>query len=132
LEVATGKVVGACYPRHRHQEFGKFLKRVAKEYPKVALHIVCDNYATHKHENVRRWLEKNKRVTLHFTPTSASWMNLVEAFFSIITRQAIVRGSFPSVPDLVAAIRRFVDGWNERCEPFVWTKAADEILSHAR
>ncbi len=132
LEVATGKVVDACYSRHRHQEFLKFLKRVAKAYPKVPLHIVCDNYATHKHENVRRWLEKNKRITLHFTPTSASWMNLVEAFFSIVTRQAIVRGSFPSVPDLVAAIRRFVDGWNERCEPFVWTKTADEILSHAK
>ncbi len=132
LEVATGKAVDACYPRHRHQEFLKFLKRVTKEYPKVPLHIVCDNYATHKHANVRRWLEKNKRITLHFTPTSTSWMNLVEAFFSIISRQVIVRGSFPSVSDLVAAIRRFVEGWNERCEPFVWTKTADEILCHTR
>ncbi|MGH3807260.1 MAG: IS630 family transposase [Pseudonocardiaceae bacterium] len=132
LEVATGKVVDACYPRHRNQEFLKFLKQVAKAYPRVQLHIVCDNYATHKHENVRKWLAKNKRVTLHFTPTSASWMNLVEAFFSIITRQAIHRGSFPSVADLIAAIRRFIDGWNDRCEPFVWTKTADEILSHAK
>ena len=132
LEVATGKVVDACFPRHRHQEFLKFLKQVAKAYPRVKLHIVCDNYATHKHENVKKWLKKNKRITLHFTPTSASWMNLVEAFFSIITRQAIHRGSFPSVADLIAAIRRFIDGWNERCEPFVWTKTADEILPHTK
>jgi transposase len=130
-EVATGKVLDACYPRHRYQEFLKFLKQVAKAYPKVELHIVCDNYGTHKHEEMRKWLARNKRVTLHFTPTSASWMNLVEAFFSIITRQAIHRGSFPSVPDLIAAIRRFVDGWNERCEPFMWMKSADVILSHA-
>jgi transposase len=132
LEVATGKVLDACYPRHRHQEFLKFLKQVAKAYPKVELHIVCDNYGTHKHEQVQKWLAKNKWVTLHFTPTSASWMNLVEVFFSIITRQTIHRGSFPSVPELIAVIRRFVDGWNERCEPFVWTKNADEILSHAK
>jgi transposase len=131
LEVATGKVVDACYPRHRHQEFLKFLKQVAKVYPKVELHIVCDNYGTHKHEEVQKWLAKNKRITLHFTPTSASWMNLVEVFFSIISRQAIHRGSFPLVPDLIAAIRRFVDSWNDRCEPFVWTKSADEILPHA-
>jgi transposase len=128
LEVATGKVTDACYPRHRDQEFGKFLKQVAKAYPRVKLHIVCDNYATHKHEDVRKWLEKNKRVMLHFTPTSGSWLNLVEAFFAIISRQAIHRGSFACVDDLVAVIRRFIDGWNERCKPFVWTKTADDIL----
>ncbi len=131
LEVATGKVLDACYPRHRHQEFLRFLRQVAKAYPRVQLHIVCDNYATHKHPNVRAWLDRNPRITLHFTPTSGSWLNMVEIFFGIITRQAIRRGSFTSVKDLIAAIRTFIDGWNDRCEPFTWTKTADEILPHA-
>jgi len=131
LEVATGKVTDACFERHRHQEFLKFLKQVAAAYPKVKLHVVCDNYATHKHENVQKWLARNPRVTLHFTPTSGSWLNMVEIFFGIITRQAIRRGSFDSVRDLTAAIRRFIDGWNDRCEPFTWTKPADEILAKA-
>ena len=132
LEVATGKVTDACYERHRHQEFLKFLKKVAKAYPRQRLHIVCDNYATHKHEKVETWLRRNRRVTLHFTPTSASWLNLVEVFFSIITRQAIHRGTFPSVADLVEAIRKFIDVWNERCEPFVWTRSADEVMEHCK
>ena len=130
LEVATGKVLDACYPRHRHQEFLRFLRQVAKAYPRVPLHIVCDNYATHKHPNVRAWLDRNPRITLHFTPTSGSWLNMVEIFFGIITRQAIRRGSFTSVKDLIAAIRTFIDGWNDRCEPFTWTKTADQILPH--
>ncbi len=131
LEVATGKVTDACYPRHRSQEFLRFLKRVAKAYPRTRLHIVCDNYATHKHPAVRAWLHRNPRITLHFTPTSGSWLNLVEVFFSIITRQAIRRGTFTSVKDLIAAIEAFIDGWNERCHPFVWTKTADDILNKA-
>jgi transposase len=132
LEVATGKVTNACQPRHRHQEFLSFLKQVAKAYPRVQCHLVCDNYATHKHDEVQRWLARHKRIQLHFTPTSASWMNLVEVFFSIISRQAIHRGSFASVRDLVDAIRRFIDAWNDRCEPFVWTKEADEVLAHCK
>jgi len=132
LEVATGKVVDACQPRHRHQEFLRFLKQVAKAYPRRRLHIVCDNYATHKHPKVKAWLARNPRITLHFTPTSGSWLNLVEIFFGIITRQAIRRGSFDSVRELVDAIRRFIDGWNERCEPFIWTKDADTILTKAK
>jgi len=131
LEVATGKVVDACSPRHRHQEFLAFLKQVAKAYPKAQLHVVCDNYATHKHPTVKKWLAKNPRVQLHFTPTSGSWLNMVEIFFGIITRQAIRRGTFSSVRELTAAIRRFIDGWNERCQPFAWTKTADDILPHA-
>ena len=131
LEVATGRVVDACLPRHRHQEFLRFLTQVAKAYPRVPLHLVCDNYATHNHPKVRAWLARNPRVQLHFTPTSGSWLNLVEVFFSIITRQAIRRGSFRSVPDLIGAIRRFIDGWNDRCQPFTWIKTADEILPHA-
>ena len=129
LEVATGKVTDACYERHRNVEFLKFLKKVAKAYPRKRLHIVCDNYGTHTHPNVVKWLARNKRITLHFTPTSASWLNLVETFFAIITRQAIHRGSFASVDDLIAAIRRFIDAWNDRCEPFVWTTTADDILA---
>jgi len=131
LEVATGKVTDACYDRHTHVEFLNFLKLVAKTYPRVKLHVVADNYATHKHPKVRAWLNKNPRITMHFTPTSGSWMNLVEVFFAIITRQAIRRGSFTSVTELIAAIETFIDGWNERCEPFVWTKAADEIGAKA-
>ena len=131
LEVATGKVTDACYPHHRHEEFLKFLKQVARAYPQRQLHVVVDNYATHKHAEVRKWLARNPRVQLHATPTSGSWMNLVEVFFGIITRQAIRRGSFPSVAELIAAIRRFIEAWNDRCEPFAWTKDADTILRKA-
>ena len=130
LEVATGRVEQTCLPRH--QEFLSFLKQVAKAYPRQKLHLVCDNYATHKHRTVKAWLARNPRITLHFTPTSGSWLNLVEIFFGIITRQAIRRGSFDSVRDLVDAIRAFIDGWNERCEPFLWTKDADTILTKAK
>jgi transposase len=132
LEVATGKVTDACYPRHRHQEFLRFLKQVAKAYPRRELHIVLDNYGTHKHPTVRAWLERHPRITLHFTPTSGSWLNIVEIFFGIITRQTIHRGSFTSVKDLIAMIRRFIDGWNDRCHPFTWTKTADNILDHCK
>jgi transposase len=132
LEVATGKVLDACYPRHRHQEFLAFLKLVAKTYPRVTLHVVCDNYATHKHPVVQAWLAKHPRIHLHFTPTSGSWLNMVEIFFGIITRQAIRRGTFTSVKDLIGAIETFIDGWNDRCRPFTWTKSADQLLDHCR
>jgi transposase len=131
LEVATGKITQTCQPRHRHQEFLRFLKQVAKAYPRRELHLVCDNYATHKHPAVKAWLARHPRITVHFTPTSGSWLNLVEIFFGIITRQAIRRGTFGSVRELVEAITRFIDGWNERCEPFVWTKDADTIIAKA-
>jgi hypothetical protein len=103
---------------------------LARAYPRRDLHVVVDNYSTHKHPAVEAWLAR--RITLHFTPTSGSWLNLVEVFFLIITRQAIRRGTFASVPDLIAAIRRFVDGWNERCHPFVWTKSPEDVLGHVR
>jgi transposase len=131
LEVATGRIEQACLPRHRHQEFLRFLRQVAKAYPRVKLHIVVDNYATHKHPKVKAWLTRNPRITLHFTPTSGSWLNMVEIFFGVITRQAIRRGSFGSVRDLIEAIKRFIDGWNDRCEPFGWTKDADTIIAKA-
>jgi len=129
LEVATGKVTDRCFDRHTHAEFLAFLKQVAKAYPRVPLHVVADNYATHKHPKVKAWLAANPRITMHFTPTSGSWMNMIEIFFGIITRQAIRRGTFTSVKDLIAAIETFIDGWNDRCAPFIWTKTADEILS---
>jgi transposase len=88
-----------------------------------------DNYATHKHQRVQAWLEAHPRIQLHFTPTYASWLNLVEVFFAIIERQALRRGDFASVEELVMAVRRFCDGWNQRCQPFTWTKDADQILT---
>ena len=134
LDIATGNVVGACKPRHR-QEFLAFLKQVARAYPDDGtgqqLHLVMDNYAAHKHPAVKVWLAANPRVHVHFTPTHASWMNLVEVWFSLIERQAIHRGTFGSVRDLNAKIRAFIDGWNDRCRPFVWTKTADQILKKA-
>ena len=132
LEIATGKVTDRCYDRHGKAEFLDFLKIVARAYPRRRLHVVCDNYHTHKHDDINAWLAKNPRITLHFTPTSGSWLNLVEVFFSIITRQAIRRGSFDSVKELTTAIRAFIAGWNNRCQPFIWTKTADEILPHTR
>jgi transposase-like protein len=131
LEVATGKVTDQCYDKHGKAEFLDFLKKVAKAYPRRELHVVLDNYHTHKHDDINQWLDKNTRVTLHFTPTSGSWLNLVEVFFGIITRQAIRRGSFDDVKQLVNAISAFIDGWNQRCHPFTWTKTADQILPRA-
>src|SRR5215210_2300556 len=131
LEIATGKVTAALKPRHRHQEFLAFLKQVARGYPEGELHLVMDNYAAHKHPTIRAWLAANPRINCHFTPTHASWMNLVEVWFSMIERQAIHRGVFGSVKDLNAKIRAYIDGWNDRRHPFVWTKTPDEILKHA-
>jgi transposase len=129
LEVATGKVTAdACYPRHTNVEFLAFLKLVAKTHPRVRLCVICDNYATHKLPNIQAWLDKNPRITLHFTPTSCSWLNLVEIFFGIITRQAIRRGTFTDVTDLHTAIRTYIDSYNQRAKPFTWTKTADELL----
>jgi len=131
LEIATGKVTAAVKQRHRHQEFLTFLKQVAKTYPDDELHLVMDNYAAHKRVEIRRWLDANPRIQVHFTPTSGSWLNLVEVWFSIIEKQAIHRGTFGSVKDLNAKIRAFIAGWNDRCHPFVWTKTPDQILKKA-
>jgi len=128
LEVATGKITQTCQPRHRHQEFLRFLKHVARAYPDQQLHLVMDNYAAHKRVEIRDWLAENPRIHVHFTPTSASWLNLVEVWFGIIERQAIHRGTFRSVRDLMIKIRQFIDGWNDRKHPFIWTKTADDIL----
>jgi len=131
LEVATGKVTAVCRPRHRHQEFLVFLRHLARAYPDQDLHLVMDNYATHKHPKVKAWLAANPRIHVHFTPTSGSWLNLVEVWFSIIEKQAIHRGTFRSVRELMTKIRGFINGWNDRCQPFVWTKTPDQILQKA-
>jgi transposase len=133
LEIATGQVTGLCKNRHRHQEFLAFLQHLARAYPDhgdgVELHLVMDNYATHKRVEVRDWLAANPRIHVHFTPTSGSWLNLVEVWFGIIERQAIRRGVFPSVRDLTTKIRAFITGWNRRKHPFIWTKTPEEILT---
>jgi transposase len=129
LDVLTGKIsADACYPRHTNAEFVDFLGQVTAAHPDVELHVVCDNYATHKHQNVKDWLADNPRVTLHFTPTSCSWLNMVEIFFGLITRQAIRRGSFSSVSDLEGTIRTYIDNYNQTARPFRWIKTADYLL----
>ncbi|HEY5223842.1 MAG TPA: IS630 family transposase [Microbacteriaceae bacterium] len=131
LEIATGQVTGAVKPKHRRQEFLSFLRQLNRAYPQQDLHLVMDNYATHKTPEVKDWLQKNPRFHVHFTPTSGSWLNLVEVWFGIIDKQAIRRGVFTSVKDLNAKIRQFITGWNTRKHAFVWTKTADEILKKA-
>jgi transposase len=131
LDIATGEVTGRCYARHRHQEFLTFLQLVAKRYPKIEIHMVLDNYRTHKHPVVREWLEANPRFHLHFTPTSASWMNQVETWFSILQRKTIRRGVFRSVGSLQSAVHRFIDAWNDHKKPFAWVRTSDEILAKA-
>ena len=132
LEVASDKVHGRCYRRHRHAEFIAFLESLAKRYPKLELHLICDNYGTHKHPAVKHWLAAHPRFHLHFTPTSASWLNLVERWFGLITAQAIRRGSFDSVGRLEQAITRFLANWNENAKPFRWTKSAHQIKRSIR
>ena len=129
LEIATGKVTGLCKNRHRHQEFLAFLKHLARAYPDGELHLVMDNYATHKRIEIRTWLAANPRIQVHFTPTSGSWLNLVEVWFGIIERQAVRRGTFRSVRDLNTKIRTFINGWNDRKHPFIWTKTPDDVLT---
>lgn len=133
LNVLTGVVLGQCLPRHRHEEFLKFLKTIDKETPKgLQVHLILDNYATHKHANVMSWLAKHPRFHLHFTPTSSSWLNLVERWFRDLTDKAIRRGVFHSVPDLIAAIEKYLQVNNNDPQPFIWTATADAILEKVR
>ncbi len=129
LDVATGKVIGSCLPKHRHGEFLKFLRTVDANVPAgLDVHLILDNYATHKHPNVKAWLAKNPRFHLHFTPTSSSWLNLVERWFRELTEKAIRRGVFHSVPDLIEAIEQYLDAHNDQPKPLIWTATADSIL----
>lgn len=130
LNVLNGKVIGPCLPRHRHQEFLKFLRTVDGEFPpELDLHLILDNYSTHKHPKWVQWLSKRPRFKLHFTPTSASWTNLVGRWLRELTEKAIRRGAFLSVADLEAAIHAFLDHYNDEAKPFVWTASANAILA---
>jgi transposase len=126
LETLQGKVVGECHQRHRHQEFLKFLRRLDQEFPgDIPLHLIMDNYGTHKHEKVTAWLKRHPRFVSHFVPTSSSWMNLVERWFGHLDNKAIKRGIFLSVDDLQASIAAFLNAWNEDPKPFVWTATVE-------
>ena len=125
--MTSGKVHGRCYRRHRHVEFIAFLNSLVRRYPGREIHLICDNYGTHKHPKVRAWLAAHPRFHLHFTPTSASWLNLVERWFALITTQAIRRGSFDSTRRLEEAILRWTAHWNRNPRAFRWTKSAAEI-----
>ena len=131
LEIATGEVIGSCYPHHTHPEFLAFLNQLVRAYPRRPLHVVLDNSSTHSTAEIKRWLERHPRVHFHFTPTSASWMNMVEIWFSILTKQQVRRGVYHDVPELIAAIEHFIDGYNDRAQPFIWTKTPDQVLSKA-
>ncbi|MDA1147112.1 MAG: IS630 family transposase [Chloroflexi bacterium] len=129
LRMLDGSVVGQCLPRHRHQEFLKFLRHLDREFPgDRELHLIVDNYGTHTHRNVNAWLAKHPRFHLHFIPTSSSWLNLVERWFRELTDKAIRRGVFHSVPDLITAIEAFLTAHNDNPKPFVWTASVDAIL----
>ncbi len=117
LDVASGEVTGACYANHRAAEFLSFLKLLVRTYPRRHLHLMVDNASSHKTPDVQEWLRRHRRVHLHFTPTGSSWLNQVETWFSILGRRAI---------------QRFLDGWNDRCKPFVWVKSAEQILNRQR
>ena len=133
LNMATGEVIGKTYRKHRHQEVLRFLREIEKTVPKEQeIHIVLDNYATHKHEKVLAWIERNKRVFLHFIPTSASWANLVERFFGILTQKQIRQGVFTSVPHLEKCLREYLESYNENPRALVWTKSVEEILEKVR
>ena len=133
LNVLTGKVIGQCHGRHRHQEFLKFLRRLNRAFPPdLTLHVILDNYGTHKHEAVRNWLAAHPRFQLHFTPTSASWLNLVESWFSKLTQQRLRRGVFCSVQELVVAIKDYLRHHNADPKPFVWSTTVDTILDKVK
>jgi hypothetical protein len=133
LNVLTGMVIGQCLPRHRNEEFLKFLRLIDRQVPKsLQVHLIVDNYGTHTHPNVTAWLAKHPRFHLHFTPTSSSWLNLVERWFRELTDKAIRRGVFGSVPDLVTAIEEYLTATNDNPEPFVWTATAQQILEKVR
>jgi len=129
LDVASGRVLTQCKHRHRHQEFLQFLRHIEESVPKkLDVHLIVDNYATHKHATIRRWLAARPRFHIHYTPTYSSWLNQVEIWFHIITQRAIRRGTFRSVRDLIDRIERFAQNYNQRCHPFAWTATADSIL----
>jgi transposase len=133
LEVATGKVIGSLHARHRAVEFKKFLQTLDREVPaELEVHLILDNYATHKTPQIKRWIAAHPRYVLHFTPTGASWLNLVERWFSELTQRKLRRGAHRSVAELNTDIRDWIEHWNDDPRPFVWTKTADQILTTLR
>jgi len=129
MELGQGEVIATCMKRHRHQEWIKFLKMIDQQTPReLDLHLIVDNYATHKHEKVKRWLKRHPRFHMHFVPTSSSWLNVVEGFFRNLDQKRLKRDAFRSVPQLIDAITDYIDNHNDDPKPIVWTKAADEIL----
>ena len=126
----TGHVLSTCMPRHRHQEWIRFLNLINREVPAdLDVHLICDNYATHTHDTVKRWLGRHRRFHVHFTPTSASWLNMVERFFRDLTNKRLRRGVFRSVPDVIDAINEYIFHHNDDPKPFIWTKKASDILA---
>lgn len=132
LNVLNGQVIGQCMPRHRHQEFLKFLKLLDIKIPDIDLHLIVDNYGTHKHPRIKRWLAKHPRFHFHFTPTSCSWLNLIERWFRELTQKRICRGTFRNVKELIAAIDEYIAENNKNPKPFIWTASAKRILDKIR
>ena len=129
IEMAEGKVIATCMDKHRHQEWIKFLNLIDKETPSdMDIHMIVDNYATHKHEKVKNWMKRHPRFHMHFTPTSSSWLNVIEGFFGKLTQKRLRRGIFKSVTDLKRAIKEFIEAHNQDPKPFVWTATADKII----
>ena len=133
LNTATGEIMTQCKPRHRHQEFLQFLRHIEDNVPRdLDVHLIVDNYSTHKHAKVKTWLARRPRFHIHYTPTYASWLNQVEIWFNIITRQAIRRDSFRKVKELIERIERYTAKWNANAHPFMWTATADSILQKVK
>ncbi len=133
LNIADGKIIGTCMQKHRHQEWIRFLNLIKRNVPTdKEVHIICDNYSTHKHEKVKAWQKRNKRFHFHFTPTSASWLNMVERFFRDISENQLKRGVFHSVADLVQSIEEYLEGHNKEPKPYIWTAKANDILEKVK
>jgi len=128
LNLTNPEVIGRCAEKHRHQEFLAFMRKIDAEYPQEEIHLILDNYATHTHPKVEKWFQRRPRYHRHFTPTSASWMNMVECWFSILTRQRVRRGNFTSELDLQKSLHRYIRDWNEHPLPFIWVKTPEQIL----
>ena len=129
IDMISGRIISSCMPRHRHQEWLKFLNQIDRQTPeKFEIHLIADNYATHKHPKVKAWLKRHRRFHIHFIPTSSSWVNVIESFFAKLTTKRLKRGIFTSVPELIEAIEEFILRHNENPQPFVWTAQVEKIL----
>jgi len=133
MNVLDGTIISQCHPRHRHQEWLRFLRLIRSQVPAgKAVHLICDNYATHKHAKVQAWAKRNPLFHFHFTPTGASWLNMVERFFRDLSEKALKRGSFYNVDDLIGAITEYINEHNEKPAPYIWTAKATDILAKVK